>query len=167
MEIQARKTILRMIPYGLYILTAADEKGNKAAAAINWLTQASFQPPLVAVGVKVESGIYQVMKNSQFFGLHFLKKGQQDVAFAFFKPTKEENGKLNGYTFQTAPHGSPLLEIAGAFVECKRLGQLEYGDHTVFVGEVVEAQLKETIQGRPDDWILWLRDLGENIFYGG
>lgn len=51
MDPNAKKTTLRMIPYGLYVLTAAS--GDRVAAAtVNWVTQASFEPPLVAVGVK-------------------------------------------------------------------------------------------------------------------
>jgi flavin reductase (DIM6/NTAB) family NADH-FMN oxidoreductase RutF len=37
----SKKTVLRMIPYGIYILTADDAKGNIAAAAVNWVTQTS------------------------------------------------------------------------------------------------------------------------------
>ena len=167
MDESTKKTVLRMIPYGLYILTAADKQGNKAAAAVNWVTQASFQPPLLALGVKADSGVHQVIQNSGFFGLNFLKKGQNEVAFAFFKPTKEENGKLNGYSYQLAANGSPILDVVGAFVECRLVDTLQHGDHSVFVGEVIDAQLREKIEGRPDEWILWLKDLGENIFYGG
>ncbi len=55
MDPNAKKTTLRMIPYGMYVLTAAHPDGRVAAAAINWVTQASFEPPLVAVGVKADS----------------------------------------------------------------------------------------------------------------
>ena len=50
MDADAKKTALRMIPYGLYVLTAAGKDGRKSAATVNWVTQASFAPPLVAVG---------------------------------------------------------------------------------------------------------------------
>jgi len=50
MDPNAKKTALRMIPYGLFVLTAA--KGDRVSAGtVNWVTQASFAPPLVAVGV--------------------------------------------------------------------------------------------------------------------
>jgi flavin reductase (DIM6/NTAB) family NADH-FMN oxidoreductase RutF len=38
----AKKSVLRMIPYGIYILTADDEKGNLAVATVNWVTQTAF-----------------------------------------------------------------------------------------------------------------------------
>ena len=58
----AKKTALRMIPYGLYVLTAQGRDGAVAAATVNWVTQASFAPPLVAVGVKVDSGAHPIIK---------------------------------------------------------------------------------------------------------
>ena len=49
MDPQAKKVALRAINYGLYVLTAKD--GDElAAASVNWLSQASFEPPLIMVG---------------------------------------------------------------------------------------------------------------------
>ncbi len=44
MNEEAEKTVLRMIPYGLYVLTAEGKDGSIAAATVNWLTQAAFPP---------------------------------------------------------------------------------------------------------------------------
>jgi len=40
----AKKAVLRMIPYGIYVLTADDAKGNIAAATVNWVTQSGLPP---------------------------------------------------------------------------------------------------------------------------
>ncbi len=45
MDADAKKTTLRMIPYGLYVLTADDGKGTVGAATVNWVTQTAFAPP--------------------------------------------------------------------------------------------------------------------------
>jgi len=55
MDAGMKKTALRMIPYGLYVLTAENKNGEITAAAVNWVTQASFEPPLLVVGVKADS----------------------------------------------------------------------------------------------------------------
>jgi flavin reductase (DIM6/NTAB) family NADH-FMN oxidoreductase RutF len=63
MDADAKKTTLRMIPYGIYVLTA--ESGNEVAAAtVNFVTQTSFSPPLVAVAVKADSGAYAARRSS-------------------------------------------------------------------------------------------------------
>ena len=71
-----KKTALRMIPYGLYVLTA-EHDDNTAAATVNWVTQTSFDPPLVAIGVKADPGAYEVLKAAGHFALNMLGKGQQ------------------------------------------------------------------------------------------
>jgi flavin reductase (DIM6/NTAB) family NADH-FMN oxidoreductase RutF len=86
----SKKTALRMIPYGLYILTAQSEDQKFSAATVNWVTQASFTPPLVAVGVKVASQIHGIIKSSQTFALNILGKGQLDLAFTFFRSAQRK-----------------------------------------------------------------------------
>ncbi len=44
MDLNAKKTALRMIPSGLYVPTAKAEDGRIAAAAVSWASQASFEP---------------------------------------------------------------------------------------------------------------------------
>lgn len=167
MDANAKKTALRMIPYGLYVLTAEDADGTVAAATVNWVTQASFQPPLVAVGVKADSGAHAAIKASGAFALNVLGKGQQGAAFAFFKPAVREGDRINGEAYRRGSTGSPILASVPAYVECRLTGTLELGDHSVFVGEVVDAAVTAEISGRPDDATLWLKDLGEKTFYGG
>ena len=166
MDAQTKKTVLRMIPYGLYVLTA-ESKGRVAASTVNWATQASFEPPLVAVGVKVGSGAHELIKESRAFALNMLGKGQKDLAFSFFKPLEREGDTIGGEAFSIGESGSPVLANAAAVVECSLVDTLERGDHSIFLGEVVGAGLHREISGRPDEAILALGDLGENTFYGG
>jgi flavin reductase (DIM6/NTAB) family NADH-FMN oxidoreductase RutF len=167
MDANVKKTALRMIPYGLYVLTAENKDGKVAAATVNWVTQASFEPPLVVVGVKADSSVHGVIKESRAFALNVLGKGQQALAFTFFKPTERDGQKMSGEPFHAGKTGSPILESTPAFIECTLVDTLEKGDHSVFVGEVVDVGVSKPPEGRPDDATLWLKDLGEKVFYGG
>src|SRR2546430_4110972 len=55
MDANVKKTTLRMIPYGLYVLTAAHKDGRISAGTGKFVTPASFQPPPLRVGGKTES----------------------------------------------------------------------------------------------------------------
>ena len=167
MDEAAKKTALRMIPYGIYVLTARAADGSVAAATVNWVTQTSFKPPLIAVAVKADSGAHAIVKLSRAFALNVLGKGQQKLAFAFFKPAILEGGKISGEAFRAGTTGAPVLENAVAFVECRVVNAVEGGDHTVFVAEVVEAGVAKPPDARADDATLWMKDLGDNVFYGG
>jgi flavin reductase (DIM6/NTAB) family NADH-FMN oxidoreductase RutF len=166
MDADAKKTALRMIPYGLYVLTA--EHGDQiGAATVNWVTQASFAPPLVVVGVKADSGIHGLIKQSGHFALNVLGKGQQAVAFTFFKPAERQGSTVSGQPYRKGTTGAPVLEQTPAFVECRLVTTVEQGDHSIFVGEVVEAGVSKAPEGRADDATLWLKELGDKVFYGG
>ena len=167
MNADAKKTALRMIPYGIYVLTADDGKGGIAAATVNWVTQTAFNPPLVAVGVKTDSGAYRIVRDARVFALNMLGKDQKGVAFTFFKPSELKDGKISGQAYTKGAAGAPILTDAVAAVECRVKHLVEEGDHHVVVAEVVEAQVMKPPAGRPDAAILEMKDLGDNVFYGG
>ncbi|HXQ53185.1 MAG TPA: flavin reductase family protein [Stellaceae bacterium] len=167
MNADAKKIALRMIPYGIYVLTADDGKGGIAAATVNWVTQSAFAPPLVVVGVKTDSGAYRIVRDTKVFALNMLGKDQKGLAFTFFKPAEVKDGKISGQAFTKGASGAPLLTDAPAAIECRVKHIVEEGDHHVVVAEVIEAHLTKPLAGRPDAAILEMKDLGDNVFYGG
>ncbi len=167
MDENAKKLALRMIPYGLYVLTAEAKDGRVGAATVNWVTQASFVPPLVAVAVKADSSIHAIIVESRAFCLNILGKGQQALATAFFRPAEREGDRIGGEPFRTGKTGVPILASGAAFLECSVVDSIERGDHSIFAGEVLEAGVVGEIEGRPDEVVLELKDLGEKTFYGG
>jgi len=156
-----------MIPYGLYVMTAEDKDGRISAATVNWVTQASFKPPLVAVGVKADSQIHDIIKTAGNFALNVLGKGQQGAAYAFFKPAERDGQKISSGPFRAGSTGAPVLENTPAFVECRLVTTVEEGDPSIFVEEVVDAGVTQESEGRADEATLLLKDLGEKTFYGG
>ena len=167
MDADAKKTALRMIPYGLYVLTAEGKDGKVAASTVNWVTQASFEPPLVSVGVKADSLAHGLIKETNAFALNVLGKGQDSAAYTFFKSLEREGDTIGGESFRAGQTGAPILESTPAFIECTLRDTLEQGDHSLFLGEVVSAGVSAEPEGRADEASLWLRDLGERVFYGG
>jgi len=158
MDEAAKKTALRMIPYGLFVVTA--RRGDDiAAGTINWLTQASFQPPLVALGLKADSSILAMVRDGGPFAVNVLASGHKDLAFSFFKPTQVEPGKLNGYAFEDGPQGEPLLLDAPSWFTCRLTDIVDRGDHHVVVAEVTEAGVRREAPA------LTLSEVG--VFYGG
>jgi flavin reductase (DIM6/NTAB) family NADH-FMN oxidoreductase RutF len=157
---QQKKVALRAINYGLYVLTAVDGE-EYAAAGVNWLSQASFDPPLIMVAVKSDSDTHSVIQRSGAFAVGVLGDDQLDVGKAFFRTTSVDGDTLNGYRFERAPEtGAPLLVDLPYWFEARLTDTVPRGDHTVFVGEVVGAGVRDE-SATP----LLLRATGMN--YGG
>lgn len=159
MDLEAKKKVLRSFTYGLYILTARDRE-DYAAGTVNWVTQASFTPPLVALGVKRDSRLHELIQRTGRLALMTLAQDQKQIAQDFFKPTVREGSTLNGHPFEPSPtFGLPLLTELPYWLEAEVRHIYEGGDHSVVVVEVVEAGVRQ--EAKP--LIMW--DTG--WFYGG
>ena len=158
MDEAAKKTVLRMIPYGLYLL-GARHGDQQTVATINWVTQTSFAPPLVVMGVKADSGAHALLKASGSFALSMLKSGQKDLAYAFFKSVAPEGNTIGGHPYTAAANGCPTIDAAAGYVAGRVVQIVEHGDHSVVIGEVAEAKLHAAAD------ILTLKEIGAN--YGG
>ena len=145
-------------------MTAEDKDGRISAATVNWVTQASFKPPLVAVGVKADSQIHDIIKTAGNFALNVLGKRQHGTAYAFFKPAERDGQKISGEPFRAGSTGAPVLENTPAFVECRLVTTVEEGDHSIFVGKVVDAGVTQEPEGRADEATLLLKELREKTF---
>ena len=159
MDLQAKKIALRKIPHGVYIVGVKQGTQLNAFTA-TWLTQSSFTPPRIAVGVKKDSSSFEMMKSDRVFTVNLLGKDQKSIAEHFVKPAKVVGEKLNEVRYRTARTGAPILEDAIAYVECEiREIANEGGDHAIVIGEVVEAGVPR------DEPALTLMDTGWH--YGG
>ena len=104
MNEDAKKTAVRMIPYGMFVLTSKSKEGEDVGAAtINWITQASFSPPLIAVGVKTDSTNHHHIKDTGVFAINVINKDQLDMAFNFFKTHQREGDSIGGERFEAGP----------------------------------------------------------------
>ena len=135
----AKKAMLLNIPHGLYICGVKDGD-NLNGFTVSWVTQSSFKPPMVVACVNQNSGSHAMIKNTNVFAISFLEAGQKDLAAKFFKPQSRVGNKLADVEFtEGAATGCPIITDSLGYVECKVVGSVEDGDHTVFVGEVIGA----------------------------
>lgn len=138
MDEKAKKQTLRLIPYGLYVLTASTEEGTNAAT-VSWLSQASFEPPRIIVGLRKETGIWQRVLDAGSFAVNVLGQDQKPVASAFFRHHEPDGSKLGDEPFYRGITGSPILNTVPAYLECHTVEVLDAGDHSLFLADIVEA----------------------------
>ncbi len=136
----AKKTLLRKIPHGVFICGVAEGDEVNGFTA-SWVTQGSFEPPLVVMAVRADSTSNGMIQRTGHFSLNVLAADQKDLAAVFFKPQKAVGGRFDAAPFQLGALGLPILTDALGAVECELVGQVAAGDHTVFVGQVKNAVL--------------------------
>ena len=147
LNLEAKKILLRKIPHGLFICGVKDENTNEVNGfTASWVTQGSFTPPLVVMAVRAEGSSHEIIKNTGKFSLNVLKNNQKDLAAIFFKPQKALGGRFESVDFNLGEFGLPILVDSVGGLECKVVGNVMYGDHTIFVGEVLSAYLNSDVE---------------------
>jgi flavin reductase (DIM6/NTAB) family NADH-FMN oxidoreductase RutF len=159
LEEQTRSEILKTIPYGFYITGVVGADGEANGFTTCWVSQVSFEPQQVVVAVRKDQHTHDLVESGGVFSLNFLDTEQEDLARRFTEPLEQEDGHVGGSPYTTGQTGAPLFEEAFAHLECRVVGKMEAGDHTVYLGEVVSADLR-----RPADI---LTDLDTPMEYGG
>jgi len=158
MDPTERRKALRLLTYGLYVATSRGPEGP-AGGTITWLSQSSFQPPLIMAGIKRDSSLHRAISVSRAFAVHVVGKGQKELAMCFFRDTVTEGDTMNRYRFESGQTGAPILVDPPAWLECRVVDEISRGDHSIFVAEVVAAGY------RRDEEPLTLHEAG--FTYGG
>ncbi len=130
--------ILRKIQSGIFVVTTKSrDKVNGLTVA--WLTRASFEPPMISVSIGKTRYSHDLIKESGVFAVNILREGQIDVAKHFGLQSGKRVNKFGNISYETKITGSPVLKDTAGYLDCKVAGSCDAGDHTIFVGEVVDA----------------------------
>jgi flavin reductase (DIM6/NTAB) family NADH-FMN oxidoreductase RutF len=157
---EAAKTVLRRFPYGLYALTVKHGEEEHGMTA-DWVSQASFDPPMVVVAVENTSRTIGMIRDAHHFALSVFQQGQRELAGKLGRASVGQPQKLKGIKTKPAPvSGAPVLTDALGWVECRVVATLPSGDHTLVLGEVVGAGMEH-----PEAQPLTLQEAG--LSYGG
>lgn len=140
MDEAVKKEALRLFTYGLYVVTTGDAHEWNAFTA-NWLSQVSFDPPMVALSVENETTSLPMIRRSRRFAVNVYSADQRDLAGRLGKPYARHPEKLEGLTMSRTETGCPVLHDTLAWVECVVEGELPAGDSTLVLGRVVGAQV--------------------------
>ena len=139
MDMAAKKTVLRQFSYGLYAVTVVHD-GTEHGMTANWVTQAAFEPPMVVVAVENASLTIEMIRDAHHFGISIFHEGKRDVAARVGRASQEAPDKLKGIRTKPAPiTGTPVLADCIGWLECRVITAVPAGDHTLMLGEVIEA----------------------------
>ncbi|HVB74128.1 MAG TPA: flavin reductase family protein [Ktedonobacteraceae bacterium] len=146
MDASTKKRVLRTFTYGLYAVSCANE-GEINIFTANWLTQVSFEPPLITLSVENDSKSLPMIQRNRAFTVNVLRSGQRELAGKLGKSALQHPDKLAGIEYTPGANGCPILREALAWVACTVRHTVEAGDSTVIVAEVVDVGMQG--EGQP------------------
>ena len=127
---------------GVTVVTTEHE-GKAYGMTVAAFSSLSLHPPLVLICIEKTVKSHDAIAGAGKFGVSILSSKQADVSNRF---ASRADDKFAGTEIVKGELGMPLIGGAITRLECRVSSQLEGGDHTIFVGEVMHA---ETEEGEP------------------
>lgn len=158
-----RRRVMWTMPYGLYVLGSTDGDRRRNAMTINWVTQVSFDPKLIGVGIESTAYTHELVEAGGCFSLCIIDREDRAIVRKFTKPVDVDLDArtLNGFEYTEAATGAPVLAQSVAYLDCRVTQRVAAGEHGFFIGEVVDAAFYKA----EDTPVLRMEDTRMN--YGG
>jgi flavin reductase (DIM6/NTAB) family NADH-FMN oxidoreductase RutF len=128
---------LKKLTTGIYIVTAKQGLEINGMVA-SWVSQVSFVPPLIMVAIKQERYSHAIIAQEKVFAVNVLSAEQHEL-IPTFKGRNNPAKKFLHTSHEPKNTGAPIIKDALAYLDCKLIEQFTPGDHTLFIGEVVEG----------------------------
>ncbi|MEO8970750.1 MAG: flavin reductase family protein [Ktedonobacteraceae bacterium] len=138
MDPKVKRQALRTFTYGLYAISCVEGE-TVNIFTVNWLSQVSFEPPLVAVSVENASKSLPMILSSRVITVNTLRAGQRELAGKLGKSAIQHPDKLADIAYTIGSNGCPILQDALAWVACEVRDTMEAGDSTLILAEVIDA----------------------------
>lgn len=130
--------------YGIYLLTTRHGEMINGMIA-SWVSQVSYEPPLIMAALHPNRYSRTLVEKSNGFALHILDRSQKELIRQFKGPDPAK--KFGGIRWETKETGAPIVTDCLAWFELKVTQQLEPGNHTLFIGKVLNCGIRN--QGSP------------------
>jgi flavin reductase (DIM6/NTAB) family NADH-FMN oxidoreductase RutF len=138
---QAFKRVLGSFAAGVTVVTTIGDDGKRYGLTATAFTSVSLDPPLVLVCVDKKSESHPHFQTSRVFAVNFLAHGQQEHSARF---AVSGGDKFGDVATQSAVTGAPLIPDSLGYVDCTVVNVIEAGDHTIFIGQVEAADVRDT-----------------------
>ena len=132
-------------PTGVSVVTTIQPDGQVHGMTANGITSVSLEPLLVLACVGHSANSHTLIKDSGRFAISVLSEDQRLIGEYYARPVEKRTGDVS-VSFSFTENGSAFVDGGLAAMDCHVVDEHEAGDHTIFVGEVDEVQVRP---GRP------------------
>ena len=113
----------------------------------DWHMPVSFKPKLYAIAIGKERFSHKLISSSDVFALNFIpyELEKQAIFCGTYSGEVLDKFKETGLNKKEAEKiDCPLIKEASAWIECKVVDKIDVGDHTIFIGEVLRQEIKDS-----------------------
>jgi flavin reductase (DIM6/NTAB) family NADH-FMN oxidoreductase RutF len=129
---------------GVTVITV-DYEGQVHGMTANAFASVSLDPLLVLVCVDHKARTHTQLHTRKRFGVNVLAESQREISEYYARPaqTHQDAEREAGARFDRTAHGTPVLQDALAYLECRLHTAQDAGDHTIFIAEVEDVVVRE------------------------
>jgi len=130
------------LSYGVYIIGVKDGERD-AGCVVTTVSQSTSKPVTVTVCVNKENYTNECIKKTNMFSVSVIsERARENIIGTFGFTCGKEKDKFAGFSTAYTQDGIPYInEGVTAFFQCKVIESFENYTHTIFIGEVQEAQI--------------------------
>jgi len=148
-EAQDYREALTRFATGVTVVTTLEQTGGAPqpwGTTVNSFTGISLDPPLVMVAIGRERSIHPIIERTGRFGVNILGEDSQQISDCFAgAPSPLPRSAFCNADYQLSKAGLPVLEQAIAYLSCDVDRIIEAGDHTIYLGKVIETVCRDDV----------------------
>ncbi|ONK21425.1 oxygenase [Bacillus sp. VT-16-64] len=133
--IKTYKEIMCSYPTGVSIVTTMDQD-KPVGLTVNSFASVSLEPLLVSWCIDKKSSSLQAFHKSDTFAVNILSEHQKAECFIF--ADSKESDRFSKTSWERSANQLPILKDVFAVLECKKVQEIEAGDHIVLIGKVID-----------------------------
>lgn len=132
------RRIMGRFATGVTVITTTYD-GELHGMTANAVTSVSLDPMLVLICVDKAADTHDILARAKVFAVNILARGQEEISDRFAKKDAGAAHHLQGIPYHVAENGCPVIDGCLAHLVCRTASEIEGGDHTIFLGEVLNA----------------------------
>lgn len=137
--------VLGRVPSGVFIATASDGGDNETGMLASWVQQAGFEPPSITIAVNKSRYLNEWLSQNPKLAVSIVGDGQFEFLKHFGKGFDPGQPAFGGVDIERGTTGLPVLSGAIGYLEGSVTGQVESGDHVIYVVAIENASAHESL----------------------
>ncbi len=134
------RAALGRFPSGVTVVTTKDNNGKLHGITVSAFSSVSLEPPMILVCVDKRAGSHDAFAETGAFVVHILAEENEAHSNQF---ASHSSDKFNNIEYRKGIEEIPVLENTLVALECRLAHAHEGGDHTIFVGEIQNVEIKD------------------------